>query len=566
MLNALFLALALTAPAEAQQWAPGETIPDAAALQLTPEGLSAGADNLDVLLPSQIAVPPTSDSGGGGLLGCVTEYSYAINNMWVTPTVTGADLVPTDAGTIELQIDLDVVINDATDPFVLDFDIVCVSGQCPGYVTTFPVTISAPVTLSVVDDGTGTGETMLAVDIGTLDFDNGLAGEDIELSGDCNGVDTVEDLLNQVGLSFYDIIIGAVNPILESQIQSQVEDLEQTLADALSAASVDQTLDVQGTTLNIRLYPGSTWTDADGVEIVMSGYMEAEQPTSCTDVHDPGGSARSDSPVPLITSLQPNTQAALLASDDFPDQGLYAIWRGGLLCFELGEGAAGSVDLGVPINTALLGILGGDPFEELFPETGPLLLRTDPRSPPTVAYDGTSDLTVQVRDLDLNFYADLDYRKARPLGITVTADAGVDVLFDDTTGEVAIDLALGPDEVRPEATMIEVAPAAKQEVEENFVGLLDTILDSLLGDALSGLAFGLPAMDGFGLTSLALGPSAADADWLEADAAVGQVSYPAGSCEEGCSGGGSTGGCMTPAGVAPWLLMGVVPLIRRRRR
>ena len=144
---------------------------------------------------------------------------------------------------------------------------------------------------------------------------------------------------------------------------------------------------------------------------------------------------------------------------------------------------------------------------------------------------------------------------------TIEADAGIDVLFDNTTGVAAIELALGPDEVRPEATMVEVAPAAKETVEENFQGLLDSLLDTLLGSALEGLSFGLPSLDGFGITELDLGGSAGG-EWLTGAAELGVVSYPSGGCDEGCS-GGTDSGCST-GGAAPWLLMVVVPLLRRR--
>ena len=109
--------------------------------------------------------------------------------------------------------------------------------------------------------------------------------------------------------------------------------------------------------------------------------------------------------------------------------------------------------------------------------------------------------------------------------------------------------------------MVEVAPSAKETVEQNFQGLLDSLLDTLLGSALEGLSFGLPSLDGFGITELDLGGSAGG-EWLTGAAELGVVSYPSGGCDEGCS-GGTDSGCST-GGAAPWLLMVVVPLLRRR--
>ena len=46
------------------------------------------------------------------------------------------------------------------------------------------------------------------------------------------------------------------------------------------------------------------------------------------------------------------------------------------------------------------------------------------------------------------------------------------------------------------------------------------------------------------------------------EAELGVVTYPSGSCDEGCSGG--TGSGCTTGGSAPWLLALVLPLLRRR--
>jgi hypothetical protein len=551
--------LFLTASAQ-QLVAPGTTLDDAAAVQLSDEGLNQLGSSLGVLVPSPVPVDTVEESGG---ITCA-NYAVTITDMLVDVEVTGARLIPKASGSetradLDLEIDLRVAINDETNKFGFDYaiEVLCLDndGSCPGYILPFPVSVRGPVSLEVVPDGAGA--SVLEATIGNLEVDNGLTGPDIEL--DC-GIDTIEDLLNRVGLSFFDLIIGALDPVLQGLIQDQVADLEQQIADALSAASVDEVIDLQGISLQVRLYPGSATSTTDGLQIGLDGFMRADPPSDCV-ADDPAGSKFTDAEaIPTLGSLAGD--AALQLTDDLANQGLFGLWQGGLLCFELGDGAEESLDIGLPLNSSLIGLLGGDEVGSLFTDDGPLQIRTDPRLPPEVDYGGANDVVIAVRGLDVNFYAELDGRMARPIGMTIEADAGIDVPFDPSTGIAAVELALGPDEIRAEATMIEIAPAAKDTVEDNFAGLLDTLLAQFLGDALTGLSFGLPSLDGFGITDLALGGSPSG-EWLTGDADLGVVTYESAGCDEGCS-GGSASGCTTGQAV-PWLFALVLPLLRRRR-
>lgn len=560
-MSALSLLFALCVAPAQELVPPGTILDDAAAVQVSDEGLAALGGSLGVLVPSPVPVDTIQQSGG---VTCA-NYDLTITDMLVDVEVTGARLIPKASGSdtraeLDLEIDLMVAINDINNKFGFDYsiEVICFdnNGSCPGYILPFPVGVTGPVSLEIVPDGNGA--TTLDATIGTLVVDNGLTGPDIEL--DC-GIDTIEDLLNRVGLSFFDLIIAALDPVLQGLIQDQVADLEQQIADALSAASIDQVIDLQGIALRVRLYPGSATSSPDGLQIGLDGFMEAEPPSDCV-ADEPAGSRFTEAEaLPSLAALA--SDAALQLSDDLANQGLFGIWQGGLLCFELGDGAEGSIDIGLPLNSSLLGLLGGDELGDLFADDGALAIRTDPRLPPEAVYDGAHDVVLEVRGLDINFYAELDGRMMRPIGMTVEADAGIDVPFDPTTGIAAVELALGPEEIRAEATMIEVAPAAKETVESNFAGLLDTLLEQFLGDALTGLSFGLPTLDGFGITDLALGGSAGG-EWLTGDADLGIVPYESGGCDQGCSGGGTGSGCNT-GGAIPWLFALVVPLLRRRR-
>ena len=94
---------------------------------------------------------------------------------------------------------------------------------------------------------------------------------------------------------------------------------------------------------------------------------------------------------------------------------------------------------------------------------------------------------------------------------------------------------------------------------------MDVLLDSLVGNALDGLQFGLPAFEGVGLNSAQAGPTGDDGDWLGIDATVGPVSYDGGCTDGGCSGSSDAGGCSSAAGGLGAALF-LVPLVLVRRR
>jgi hypothetical protein len=541
--------LALALPADADDvWPDGATIDESAAIHLTADGLDALADVIPGVLPTEpTPVGDQSDSGG---FSCV-NYAYSLTNAWVGMRATGASLTPAQ-GHVDVKIDLDVWLNDINDKFLLHYELFCSASDCPGYVTPFPVEVTVPFTLAVVDGPDG--HPVLDATMGDIAVDNGLQGSNIQL--DCS-IGTIEQVLNFFGLSLYDLIISAAEGQIEQQIQDQRAALEQTIEDALSAFHVDQDVDVNGVPLHVTLDPHATTTTPEGLVIVAQGLATAP-PAACTDAYDAGGSLATATPIPAIGDDPNRTQAGLLLSDDFANQALYALWRGGLLCYQLDENSA---NLPLTLDTSILGILGGDPFRTLWPDNQPMTVRTDPKKAPTVAYDGSHDVAVRATDLGVDFYTVLDDRPVHALGLALDADVGVDLAFDDTTGELGINVALDSDSIAPRVVANEFAPGTEDGIVTAFGGLVDTLLGSLLGPALGDLAFQIPSMSGLGLTSLAVDP-AGGGDWMGAWAGIGQVTYTVDTADTGAS---SCGGCdgTRSGGVAA--LAGLLAALASRR-
>lgn len=546
MLLSLLLSLAT-----AQTLPAGSEVERAASIQITTDGLNNFGTVLPGLVPESFPIDPISSEGGGS--GCF-GYEVDIYNLDAGIGVTGVAFNPR-TGILDLQADLLINLNDSGNPFNLDYRW-CSSNECTGWVRPFPVQADIPFQIAVETAPDGT--RYVDAEVGTIELDLGLTNEHIQLNGDCGGIQTLDQILSLANLSFYQFIIDNVEPFLLAELQSQAEDIELTIEEALTQARYEDTVDLAGAELQVLVEPRDIDITPYGLQIDMLGRIHAEQAT-CIAQHDIGGSAWTDTRVPELEDASDDTVVHL--SDDLANQGLYGVWRSGILCYEVGGDS--ELDIGFPINSSLLGVLGGEGFDEIIPEERELIIRTDPRTPPTAAFDGGHDLTAQVRGLDVNFYTEVDGRQARALGITIEADAGVDLLFDNVTGVLAADIALGADNIRPIASHNQLVASATADIESNFSGLLDVLLDRLVGDSLDGIAFGLPAYEGVGLASAAVGPTG-DGDWLGIAAEVGEVSYSGSGCDQGCS-GDATGGCSAARGGLGALFF-LVPLLALRRR
>jgi uncharacterized protein (TIGR03382 family) len=213
--------------------------------------------------------------------------------------------------------------------------------------------------------------------------------------------------------------------------------------------------------------------------------------------------------------------------------------------------------------------LGGEGFEEILPEEPqPIIIRTNPVQAPTADFEGDYDLTAEVRELGLDIYTEIDFRQTRAVGLTIEADAGVDVVFDGNTGLLAADIALGPENITIIATHNELVADASADIEDSVSGLVGVLLDSLVGDALNGFEFSLPSFEGVGLVTAEAAPSG-DGDWLGLTATIGDVPYEGAGCDNGggCSGGATGGGCSSAAGgMGAALFLLPLVMVRRRRK
>ena len=554
----LFLVTAGLMSAEASTWSPDATIEEAAQLHVTPEGLDAITDLIPALIPEKIELGEVVNEEGG--TWCF-NYEFKLYNMWVGIELVDAQITPQN-GYLELDADLLVWVNDASDKFQLETEVACIGTDCPGYVEPFPISIYTTIALEVVQDDTGAAA--LDATIGDIE----LTGTDITdyLQLDC-WIGDLEEILNWLGLSLYDLIWSIVEGVIDDMIADLAPDLEEAIEDAFSSANIEETVEVGDAELTLKLQPADVTIEPEGVTVLMSGSATAD-PAACIAPYDPNGSPRTDSPLPTFADIPSGTHMSIELSDDFTNQLLYGAWRGGVLCYEL----AGEDPL--PINTSLLGLIAGDTFDDIFgDETKPMVIATRPKTAPVAYFDGSHDLDVLIDDLGLHFYGEVDDRMAQVVGLGLDIDAGANLNFDGNTGELAIELALTSENVTADVIHNELMTGTDEAIEESFGGAFDTILETVLGGLLGdALAFGLPSFEGVGLTDLRAEPIGAQLDWLGIWANVGVTPYEGGGCggcggeegaDSGCDSGCASGHFQT---MAFWTILPLAICVMRRRR
>ena len=558
MLTLLSLSL-LSSPATAETNPPDATISNAIIADIPPEGFDSVVAIIPNLIPLDIDVEDQYFADGLGW-GCLVDVWFDITNINIDAAVSDARILPQD-GYLDFSVTLAVAINDANDPFGLNYELTCIEYDCEAYVAPFEVVVSSKVFLNVIDmDGDGINDLDAYFD--DFDFDySDFDGQDINIE-DC-ALGTFEDVLNVFGWSIFDLLISAIGPGLESGIEEALPDIEAAMEEAFAQATLQETVDLAGASLDLSIAPSDIQIKPEGLRLMLDASATTPEGSDCIAANDPLGSKATPSnlmPISYLPSAVSGASVAANIDDDFVNQALYSVWRSGLLCFTVDEDT-------FALDTSMLGLLTGGAFDDMFPEPQPMIIKTEPKKPLTLNVTTPADLAIDVKELGLGIYVEIDGRTTRVLNVDLDTDVGVNIPFDNTTGALSVEIDLDTDRVTPTVSYNEFRPDSNAEIEASFAGQLDTILgfidiEGLLGD----LRFNLPAMNGFGLTSLSFAATGENAEDLGAYVELGEVPYESAGCDEegGC---GGEGGCSANARSSSRLaLLGSVLLFGLLRR
>jgi len=535
---------------------PDAEIENALVVDIPPDGFSKIVEIIPSLIPLDIPIDPISEGVDGG--GCWTDVWVELNNLNIGVGVADADIVP-KSGHLDFSVALDVNINDAINPLELDYAFIGCH-NCVGYVDPFQVDVAAQIILDVADlDGDGINELNASFENFTYNYE--LASEDINL--DNCAIASFESVLNFFGLSVFDLVLGIVEPTIEELVVELVPELEQTIEDAFNQLSIQETVDLQGTTLEIAIAPEDIQVKEEGLRVQMNGSATTGDGADCIAAFDPNGSLATPTTLRNIGYKPPGVNGDVLVTvdDDFVNQALYSAWRAGILCQTIDANT-------FPIDTSILNLITGDAFVDLFPETSALVIQTKPTTPLELNMGTAADLAIDVEELGLDFFAEVDGRQTRILTMGINTDVGVNIPFNNQTGDLAIDIDLNGNRVDPTLPYNEFLPDSADLIKDSFIDQFDTILglidiESLVGD----FAFTLPSFNGVGLAELDFAGTGQNSEDFGAFASVGVVPYTGAGCggegDAGCGGGCSSNGRSTPR-IA--LLIGVLMfgLVRRR--
>lgn len=529
----------------------GEVIEDAITVDLAPEAFDLAEEMALGFIPPEIAIPEFSDFPPDF---CLWSYGIRIRDLVAEIEMLDMDIRP-ESGALVAEGLASIWVNDPSRPFELYTELLCIGETCNGWITPFTVSFDAIIYVDIVDNGVDL--PYLAATVGDIIVDYSLNGDNIALET-CT-IGGLEDFFNFFGGSLYDLILPIADDAITTAIDDLVPELETSINEIFTELKFEDELEVmEGVSLGILMYPGDVMIENEGMRISMDGALWAPEANICVEDWDPGESLHTPSDWPTLGSgaatVDPSWHAGIHISDDFGNQALYAAWLGGLLCFELD-----AETIPIPLDTSLLGLIGGDAYDDLFPVPAKLGLGLFPVEPPLMDLDSDNDLGIHIEDMGLDFSAELDYRQARILGLELDIDLGVDVPFDGVTGILEVVIDMGADDMVTYVNHNDLAPAATGDIEDSvgsvFGSLMGTMIGGLIGDS---LAMTLPSFDLgtgilIGLTDMDFGIAGPEEDWIGAYAWVGEVPYQnefgcgdTAGCDEG-SGCEDTAGCTDPS-------------------
>jgi len=532
--------LAGTGPAHSQDYlAPGAFIEEGIGLDIT----EAGFDSLlglaaDFVPPDMVigSIPPQEIAD---LFFC--SQDLAIDNLVLHTDVQDVSIDATSDGLV-LHLTLDLWINDPNDPAIVSFD-GCIDYICFLHSDPANIQIQMPLSMALATDP-ATGEEFIDVTLGDLSHNIEAAMQNKIHMTDC-AVGTINEWLSAVGLNMFDLVVGQFVGELETTLAEETANIEVLIEDALRALWIEDSTDLMGSQLTYKIEPTAVEHSEAGLRFVLGAGFDAETAPCVAGFPEADlGSAFTAGSVPPMTPSVPATgqsyDLAALLSDDFTNQALYAVWRGGAIC-QVVEDLGGTA-----LTTSYLGLMLGldyaERIDELLGGEVTMLIRVVPEKPPVARFDGDKDIEIFAEGLGIEFYPMVLDRFARLATVAIDISAGIDLgLAPDDA--IQIDVTLDTDNLNPRITYNEIAEDLNPGFEKNFPGFVTVIIDSVGGSALENIAFGMPTFSGIGITALdayGIGNSSSLLDWLAVYVGLGETT---GGESSGCDGCGDSAGC-----------------------
>jgi len=457
---------------------------------------------------------------------------------WVLPCGQGSSGDDDDSAALATPVGPAVV--------VFEGDNICLDYICSLYSYPANLQLRIPVSMELAQDPLG--EPFIDVTFGSLEHNIASAMDGKIRMGDCFIGDSNQWLADNLGLDMFDLALSVLEGEIESQYQQQTDSFEVIIEDALRGLWLQDTVDVLDTSLTFDLHPTDIEHNDFGLRTVLGGSFSTEGVAECIAAYNVEGSRFTASQMPGMTGGVPSTDAeyhfGALLSDDLINQALFSLWQGGVMCFVVDD-AGGALPMSTDLLSLLLGVENSELLEELF-FMGPvaMVIRTVPQNPPDARFDGDNDINIQVDGLAIEFYPVMQDRLTRLAAVAIDIAAGIDLSIG-ADGAMLIDVHLDTDNLNARVTYNEIAPALNPVLETNFPGFVGTVINTVGGSLLEGIAMALPTFGGIGATQLDLEPLGTTTGLLDFLGAYMLLGESTGGESSGCDSCGDGGGCDT---------------------
>jgi hypothetical protein len=555
-------------------WPLGAEIPSALTADVTPEGFDAIATLIPGLVPPSVDIPDIHQYHCDEIPiigGCFDEYQVDVTNGVAYIDVSSVSITPS-TGVLDLDVVVSITVNSAADPI----DVYAaasavglgVNQDCDVYSDSLPFQVEADIQLTMRPDGTIDAYVPPLV----LNYD--IDSDKVHIEN-CFIAD-VNEVLNFFHIDLVQTLIDQVTPQIDAIAAGLGPTIETTLESAFApVGEVAGTVDLLGAPLDYDLLPSELTIVPEGMRIGLSASF-ATTPDPCVAQYGITESLATAATAPPIggypNDLGYTPHLTIAADDDWVNQALFALWESGIMCQDLDSSSAASLGLPIGLDTGLLSLMAPGVFDDLFPETEPLAIAISPTQPPTGTPQGPHDVNIAIDGLDMDFFAGLDGRQSRLFGIDLAANAGVDLDFDEASGNLGVGVVLDGDAITPTIGYNELEPDSNDVIATSFDSLFSSLIGPLVSGLVGDISFPFPALSGFGVTgldfaptgNLDVDPSGGAGDHVGGFATIGLVPYPATGCDSGCTGGA---GCATTPGTAgAFAILGALVAVRRRKR
>jgi len=549
-------ALALVVPRVSMaELGPGETVAEGIVADVTTAGLDFAEEQVAELVPSDIPFEDLSFYEEP-FWGCTVQGD--VSDLEAHVSISSFEITPAQD---VLQVDVEALawVNSEWDPLFLDLDggdVWCwgMDAECGVWTDAMTFTMSLQIGLGVVVPADGSAPYLAAtVHDMTHNLDTAIDSQAIHL--DC-WLQGLIDFLEFFGADVIGMIIDAAMEEVWVLLDELPQTIEEAIEDGSESLSYIDTVDLVGVPLDIALVPHAVHIAEEGLRVTMDGSFDAP-PAECIAAYDPGSSPLTNNPPPDPDGTATYHVRALVA-DDLIASALYAVWRGGVLCYTVDQDSLS----GFTIDSSLLSLMADKDDRHLMEriwlgEPQPSLIRTEPRAVPQVTIDGSHDIEASVSELGLHFYTLTQDRLSRTLSVDVNVDATVD-LDAPGDGSVGIDLAVDTGNFEPVVTYDEVVGDLSGQIEGNFGGIMGGLVDFVLDYVLGDPSLGVMQLAGIGVAQLDVGPDGDGMDFLGAEATFDVVKPEChgdlgafgcstddaiGCSEDGSMGCGDAGGC-----------------------